>query len=319
MPALDQIVKAGNEALNINKPTGADFHLTTDGSDWLWAAFSCFALFGAIMHLLMFRKPAKERVFYYTTVVPAWIMTIAYFTWASDLGWAPVQAEFNHVTTSTQATVPGYRQVFYLKSINWFLCFPFHTFALGLLSGTPGGQTAYNMFLTDVFVVALLAGSVTHSTYKWGYFTVGVAAIFGTLANLFTTSRKSALKIGQDCGSYFTWYASGFAFLWLIYPIAWALAEGGNVIQPDSEAVFCGVLDICLFIIVPGIFFFFTYDFNLDRVGLLSHEFQNMGSKEMSGLSHASARASGETAVLPNSPSVQSTPASATPPETPAV
>lgn len=34
-------------------------------------------------------------------------------------------------------------------------------------------------------------------------------------------------------------------FLWFLYPIAWGLSEGGNVIAPDSEAVFYGILDIC--------------------------------------------------------------------------
>ena len=33
-------------------------------------------------------------------------------------------------------------------------------------------------------------------------------------------------------------------FLWFLYPIAWGLSEGGNVIAPDSEAVFYGVLDL---------------------------------------------------------------------------
>lgn len=33
------------------------------------------------------------------------------------------------------------------------------------------------------------------------------------------------------------------AFVWICYPIAWGLCEGGNVIAPDSEAVFYGVLD----------------------------------------------------------------------------
>jgi len=28
-----------------------------------------------------------------------------------------------------------------------------------------------------------------------------------------------------------------------LYPIAWGLCEGGNVIAPDSEAVFYGILD----------------------------------------------------------------------------
>lgn len=33
------------------------------------------------------------------------------------------------------------------------------------------------------------------------------------------------------------------AFLWILYPIAWGLCEGGNVISPDSEAIFYGILD----------------------------------------------------------------------------
>lgn len=33
-------------------------------------------------------------------------------------------------------------------------------------------------------------------------------------------------------------------FLWFLYPIAWGICEGGNVIAPDSEAVFYGILDL---------------------------------------------------------------------------
>merc|ERR1712225_209591 len=32
--------------------------------------------------------------------------------------------------------------------------------------------------------------------------------------------------------------------LWFLYPIAWGLSEGGNVISPDSEAIFYSVLDV---------------------------------------------------------------------------
>ena len=43
--------------------------------------------------------------------------------------------------------------------------------------------------------------------------------------------------MAQYCGSL-------TAFLWILYPIAWAVCEGGNIIPPDSEAVFYGILDI---------------------------------------------------------------------------
>lgn len=32
--------------------------------------------------------------------------------------------------------------------------------------------------------------------------------------------------------------------LWILYPIAWGVCEGGNIISPDSEAVFYGILDL---------------------------------------------------------------------------
>lgn len=34
------------------------------------------------------------------------------------------------------------------------------------------------------------------------------------------------------------------AFLWIIYPVSWGVSEGGNVIAPDSEAIFYGILDL---------------------------------------------------------------------------
>lgn len=32
--------------------------------------------------------------------------------------------------------------------------------------------------------------------------------------------------------------------VWFLYPVAWGLSEGGNVIHPDSEAIFYGILDL---------------------------------------------------------------------------
>jgi len=50
--------------------------------------------------------------------------------------------------------------------------------------------------------------------------------------------------MGKDVGRAFLYCGSLTAFLWMLYPIAWGLCEGGNVISPDSEAVFYGILDL---------------------------------------------------------------------------
>ena len=58
------------------------------------------------------------------------------------------------------------------------------------------------------------------------------------------TGRKHAAAIGSDVSKTYIIVGTWTAFLWFLYPIAWGISEGGNVIAPDSEAVFYGVLDI---------------------------------------------------------------------------
>lgn len=43
------------------------------------------------------------------------------------------------------------------------------------------------------------------------------------------------------------------SFLWLLYPIAWGLADGSSYIHPDSEMIFYGILDV----LAKPVFIFF--------------------------------------------------------------
>jgi bacteriorhodopsin len=62
--------------------------------------------------------------------------------------------------------------------------------------------------------------------------------------NLAGVGRKRAKLLGQDV--YRTYLMCGVLTLgvWLLYPIAWAVSEGANLISSDSEAIFYGVLDL---------------------------------------------------------------------------
>lgn len=55
--------------------------------------------------------------------------------------------------------------------------------------------------------------------------------------------RSRAKRLGSDI--YRTYMLCGVLtlFVWLCYPIAWGVSEGANLIAPDSEAVFYGILD----------------------------------------------------------------------------
>lgn len=66
-------------------------------------------------------------------------------------------------------------------------------------------------------------------------------AIFYELAG---AGRKHARALGSDVYRVYVGCGVITLFVWLLYPIAWGVCEGGNVIAPDSEAVFYGVLDL---------------------------------------------------------------------------
>lgn len=101
-----------NHALDLNPPN-ADYHLSTHGSDWLWAAFCIFAVSLLTMVVLNFlvsscvtfskvaqmltvilQRPRGTRLFHQIAIVVLATASISYFSMASDLGATPIQVEF---------------------------------------------------------------------------------------------------------------------------------------------------------------------------------------------------------------------------------
>ena len=71
-----------------------------------------------------------------------------------------------------------------------------------------------------------------------------MVAFFWVAWTVTWTARKHATALGSDIGRTYLICGVWTIFLWFLYPIAWGLSEGGNVIAPDSEAIFYGILDI---------------------------------------------------------------------------
>ncbi|EJS44515.1 hsp30p [Saccharomyces arboricola H-6] len=253
-----------NEALGLNPPHGLDMHITKRGSDWLWAVFAVFA-FVLLCYIIMFfiAENKSSRVTRYA-LAPAFLIAFfeffAFFTYASDLGWTGVQAEFNHVKVDKSITgdVPGVRQIFYSKYIAWFLSWPCLLFLIELTASITGkteeGISALDMIHslliqivgTLFWVVSLLVGSLIKSTYKWGYFTIGAIAMLVTQG---VVCQRQFFNL-KTRGFNALMLCTSMVIVWL-YFICWGLSDGGNRIQPDGEAIFYGVLDLCMFAIYP--------------------------------------------------------------------
>lgn len=80
--------------------------------------------------------------------------------------------------------------------------------------------------------------------FQWAYFTFGCVALLFIAYSVGWVANNHAKAIGPDVHRTFLICGVWTLSLWFLYPIAWGLCEGGNVISPDSEAIFYGILDL---------------------------------------------------------------------------
>lgn len=259
----------GNNAIDVNPPVFqgrfADIHITRHGSDWLWAVFSIFGLATLLTLAHSFIRPVTHRVFHYLTATILLVATVNYFTQASDLGFVPVPVEFvrNHPKVAG-----ALRQVFYTRYIDWFITTPLLLTELFLTAGLPWTHIAFNVIIAWTTVLCGLFGALVPTTYKWGYFTIGIVIWSYILYTWALPSRLHAAPIGSDVTRAHSLSGAWLLFIFFLYPIAWGVSEGGNVIAPDSEAVFYGILDLAAKIGFSVLLLFGHRDVDPARLGL---------------------------------------------------
>ncbi|KAI7782914.1 hypothetical protein LA080_012787 [Diaporthe eres] len=264
---------AGNQALNVNSAVAqhGDLAITVHGSDWY---FTVCAVMGASTLAFMglaFTKPQSHRLFHYITAGITAVACIAYWSMASDLGQAPIQAEFVRPGRSAVASA-GTREMFYVRYIDWFVTTPLLLTDLLLTAGLPWPTILITILADEIMIVCGLVGALTQTSYKWGYFAFGTAALFFVAYELAIDGRRHANAHGGSVKSTFMQCGVLTLFLWFLYPIAWGLSEGGNVIHPDSEAIFYGILDIFAKPVFGFLLIFGHNKIDPAQLGLIMHE-----------------------------------------------
>ncbi|KAF6787330.1 heat shock protein 30 [Colletotrichum musicola] len=222
------ILKRVNEALAINPPPNVQQRLSVNGSNWLWAcvALYCVVFLGVLA--MSFKPRGNEKIFHYLLSVALLVGAITYFSNASDLGWSLVSN----------------RQIFFSKYINWVVSFPIVNILLGLVANSSWATIVWHIFLSWIWVISYLVAAYTPSVYKWGFFVFGTIAYLVMAASTFMDGTVGAKRVGTR-GDYFI-LAGYFNLLWLLYPIAFGVSEGGNKIGVTPHFIFFGTLDVLM-------------------------------------------------------------------------
>ncbi|KXT16998.1 hypothetical protein AC579_7431 [Pseudocercospora musae] len=240
---MDQIVKR-NDAVRTNgycqNGKCVDIAITEHGSDFYFAICAVMGFVGLGIVAASYTRPRTDRVFFYISAAINLTAFVAYYSMGSHLGWTPIDVEFQR---SDDKVAGVNREIFYARYIDWVITTPLLLLDLLLTAGLPWQTILWATFLDEVMIVTGLLGALVKTSYKWGYYTIGCVAMFGVFWSLIGQGRLHAKHLGSDVSRVYFQCGILTLFIWTLYPIAWGLSEGGNVIPPDSEAVFYGVLD----------------------------------------------------------------------------
>lgn len=98
------------------------------------------------------------------------VASIAYFSMASNLGFTPIEVEFRR----SGAVAGVYREIFYVRYIDWMITTPLLLMDLLLTAGMPWPTLIWVVLVDWVMIVTGLVGALVVSSYKWGYFAFGM-------------------------------------------------------------------------------------------------------------------------------------------------
>jgi bacteriorhodopsin len=122
--------------------------------------------------------------------------------------------------------------------------------------------------INEIMVVTGLIGALLKSSYKWGYYVFGCVAFLFVAWTVVFEGRSHARVLGADINKTYTICGVWTIGLWFLYPIAWGLSEGGNIIASDSEAIFYGVLDILAKPVFGALLIWGHRNIDITRLGL---------------------------------------------------
>lgn len=225
--------------------------------------------------VMSFAAKESERVFHYLFTFSLLVGSITYYAQASDLGWSGLRQVDNLGNDVI-------RQVFWVKYANWMLAFPSVTLALGLISGVSWTTIICNIFLSLFWVVSYLAGAHVASSYKWGFFAFGTFAWLILAMSTINESREAAqlLGIGRDYMLLSGWTN----LLWILYPVAWGLTDGGNMIGVTGGSIFFGVLDTLMVPVLSAAFLFSSRNWDYRKLSIAFSDSRPSRETEAAGL-----------------------------------
>jgi len=216
------------------------------GMRTLWVVTVLMGISSLVFYLLAARSPLPKRIFHILTSITTTISFIVYLALATKLGsdysYNRIHESHKHVPDTTTII---FRQILWLRYLNWALTTPLLFINFALISGLPGANLLLAIFADLVMLSAGLLGSyANHSRERWVWLTISCIAYLVVIHHVGFHAQRAA-KVKDASTRRFFGALSGSAIVALaLFPITIAAGPLALQLSVDTETILFAILDI---------------------------------------------------------------------------
>ncbi|KAG5295408.1 opsin [Histoplasma ohiense] len=245
--------------------------ISATGYRTLWVVAILMLLSSLIFYILASRVPVQKRLFHVLASLVATVSFLAYFAMATGGGKAYNHAIIHEHHKNASDTIQHiYREVYWVRYVNWGLTFPMILIILVLLAGMNGASLLISIVAN---LVMNIAGAISayggHSGRKWAWYTISCLAYLTIVYQVGFNGRRAVASKDNRRKTLFGSLSSLATIVLLAYLIVWAASSNARRMSIDGEVIFYAILDL----LVQGLFGYWllishnsmsTYSLNMD-------------------------------------------------------
>ncbi|KAL2010848.1 hypothetical protein VTN00DRAFT_3566 [Thermoascus crustaceus] len=233
-----------------NEPIFQDTHAV--GKRTLWVVTVLMGISSLIFYILAARVPVPKRMFHTLTALVTTISFITYLAMSTGDG-----ITYNHIRLhESHRHVPDthqdiFRQVYWIRYVNWMLTSPLILINLALLSGLNGAHLVIAIFADLLMFVGGIFGTfAAHDPRRWVWFTITCLSYLTVVHQIAFNGRRAASVKDSQTRRFFGSIGGFVLVVFALYPIILATSSLAHRVSIDTEIVAFAVLDI----LTQGIF-----------------------------------------------------------------
>ena len=170
---------------------------------------------------MAFRVPVQKRLFHILTAFITTFAAISYFAMAVGDGksWShsTIKESHKHVPDVTKDV---YREVYWVRYVDWSLTTPLLLLDLAFLAGLSGANILVAVVADLIMILTgLFAAFSKDDTAKWGFYAIACLAYLVVVYQLAVHGRATVKAKDSKTATFFQAIAGFTLVLWTVYPM----------------------------------------------------------------------------------------------------